>query len=697
MLRPSLNVGRLAFLVAAAVGCCVTGGASAAAVESADGPLDQEKRPSGPYALRWAASPEKCLDVWGEKAGAGLQLWECADFKGADVSGVDDLHFLVPAADSTGWIQWVPDPSLCLNAPANGSLQLWYCNTYPEDHILWHVASDGSIRHQSSGSSERCVTVDTNGGTSSIANGVKVKLGECQDGDTFLIDNNVPDNTKTWTMTATQTSTRTLTVTTTETSTRTATSTSTETITVTATSTSTETATATATSTHTVSTTATATTTASSTATSTATTTATVTTTATTTTTVTATVKLDKDDKAYYLQWKGAPAKCVDAWGDKAGAMLQLWDCHDLKGADIKNDTDFRFVLPDAGSKGWIHWASDPALCVDAPVNADVQLWYCITAPQEHTVWEVSSDGQIRLASDHEKCLRIPGGIARNGQKLQLGDCLKEDDATRDGAETVFVFHEEPLERHHEGRHNASQLGGNSSADASSSAAEGSVASFIRWQGAPKQCVDVWGDHAGAVLQLWDCEDLKGADANSEHELKFLIPEDENRGFIRWASNPELCLNAPGDHEVQLWYCDTAPAAHTVWRVRGDGRIHLAEHPDKCLIVPGGVSKNGHKLKLWDCMRHSGPKHQMHAKFLVGDAAADAKTTSRTTTTQTTTHPPPESCAWSEWSEWSSCDTTCHRYQDRRIARRAAKGGKDCEGYSTRFEPCGPGLCRGRV
>lgn len=129
---------------------------------------------------------------------------------------------------------------------------------------------------------------------------------------------------------------------------------------------------------------------------------------------------------------------------------------------------------------------------------------------------------------------------------------------------------------------------------------------FIRWRRHPHLCVDVWGDHAGAMVQLWTCADLEGAGVREEVELKWLLPPVTKPGQIRWAGNSSYCLNTPSDNRLQLWYCNTAPEKHTFWTVTPDGRIHLSYDFSKCLDIPNGEqhAANGIKLQLWDCMNN---------------------------------------------------------------------------------------------
>lgn len=201
---------------------------------------------------------------------------------------------------------------------------------------------------------------------------------------------------------------------------------------------------------------------------------------------------------------------------------------------------------------------------------------------------------------------------------------------------------------------------------------------YIRWKEYPDKCLDVWGDRAGAMVQLWTCNDFEGAGVAKETEFKWILPAVDVQGMIRWAGNSSLCLNAPEGEKVQLWYCDMAPVTHTTWNITSDGRIHLAYNFAKCLDIPNGDKsiRNGIKLQLWDCMEEGDTEQASNVIFDVY----------------------PQDCEWSEWSSWSACSAPCgggSRYKARRFQKSAANGGKACVGPATRSDPCGDEPCLG--
>mmetsp|Transcript_103570 Transcript_103570/g.263043 ORF Transcript_103570/g.263043 Transcript_103570/m.263043 type:complete len:366 (+) Transcript_103570:77-1174(+) len=365
--------------------------------------------------------------------------------------------------------------------------------------------------------------------------------------------------------------------------------------------------------------------------------------------------------------------------------MVEIWDCAN----STMEEHFFKFVMPPLGQDGWIQWDFDLTLCLNAPDGSKLQLWYCVTAPPKHTKWRMSQDGSIHLASRPDECLQVSNGVARNGNKVQLGDC-------ESNASNFRASKELPLPPSGGGM----VVGpGTTTITTTTTVLPDKHLAHLRLRAAPEMCADVWGDHAGAVIQMWNCSDYEGADVNSSAYFEFYIPDKKGNGTLQWKSNPELCLDAPemGD-EVQLWYCDTAASASITWQVLEDGQIQLAERPGRCLDVPGeGAPENGQRLRMSDCPS-AGMSDQQKAHMLWWLTELPAgKQAKKQEAREEQAQDDLTACLWSDWSKWSDCDETCHRYADRTINRRALPGGKSCIGGSTRFEPCGPGSCHGAV
>mmetsp|Transcript_42879 Transcript_42879/g.133570 ORF Transcript_42879/g.133570 Transcript_42879/m.133570 type:complete len:357 (+) Transcript_42879:107-1177(+) len=177
----------------------------------------------------------------------------------------------------------------------------------------------------------------------------------------------------------------------------------------------------------------------------------------------------------------------------------------------------------------------------------------------------------------------------------------------------------------------------------------------LRWLAHPMKCLDVAGTSSGAGLQVWDC------DQDYPYQQEFYVPADGTTGRIKWAQNPELCLDAPGGVDLQFWYCDKAPAEHMLWTVSpdGKGRIHVAADPKLCVDVPGEHLQNGWKLQVWPCRKSSNGIKDQDMRFI--------------------THP--VDCQWGEWMEWGPCSAPCGggaRSRARTVGVPAVNGGEEC-------------------
>jgi len=95
--------------------------------------------------IRWAAHPEKCIDVkdHSDYDGAAIQLWDCED---AD----SDQIFQTPSEYAYSMIQWANNPDKCLDVKnqdqSNGNIiQLWSCDAANTHHYFDAVMSSVSV------------------------------------------------------------------------------------------------------------------------------------------------------------------------------------------------------------------------------------------------------------------------------------------------------------------------------------------------------------------------------------------------------------------------------------------------------------------------------------------------------------------------------------------------------------------------
>lgn len=196
----------------------------------------------------------------------------------------------------------------------------------------------------------------------------------------------------------------------------------------------------------------------------------------------------------------------------------------------------------------------------------------------------------------------------------------------------------------------------------------------VRWLAHPDKCLDVAGTKEGAALQIWDC------DPSYPYQQGFLVPPDGTTGRIKWAENPELCLDSPGGHALQFWRCDDAPAENLLWTVSpdGTGRIHWAAHPDQCVDIPDAITDNGWKLQVWWCENATRQGKDSNLRFM--------------------THP--VNCEWGEWSDWGPCSKTCGgglHERGRKVVVHSMNAGKECVGDPEQSERCNLDSCNGKA
>jgi hypothetical protein len=248
--------------------------------------------------------------------------------------------------------------------------------------------------------------------------------------------------------------------------------------------------------------------------------------------------------------------------------------------------------------------------CIDLP-NGDttngnkVEVWDCNGSDNQN--WEVH-DGTIRLKKNPKKCLDLPGGAQSNGNKLQIWDCNGQAGSQNwmydESAQRLYLANSKKcidLEGGNTDNGNAVVLW-----DCNSNWHQWWTAAdpFQIVELAGKKCMDVAGGKAypGAKVQIWDCNYY-------DQQLWLFSPGSFT---IRYGPNPSLCLDVPGDGNahggihvprgvtLQLWNCNGLPAQK--WGMKfATQQIYLVQDNTKCLDLPGGNTKNGNNLWLWDC------------------------------------------------------------------------------------------------
>jgi len=126
---------------------------------------------------------------------------------------------------------------------------------------------------------------------------------------------------------------------------------------------------------------------------------------------------------------------------------------------------------------------------------------------------------------------------------------------------------------------------------------------LIVWAENPNRCVGVQGGLKAVGrtvhLALTDC---------SGDALVFTVPTPVDT-MIRVSGRPDLCLDNPGQTELQLWDCN-APAAETQANMqfyllsdgenRTVGTIRPQKNSSKCMDVPR--DEIGAPVQMWECM-----------------------------------------------------------------------------------------------
>ncbi len=89
-------------------------------------------------------------------------------------------------------------------------------------------------------------------------------------------------------------------------------------------------------------------------------------------------------------------------------------------------------------------------------------------------------------------------------------------------------------------------------------------------------------------------------------------PPPVHSGPIRWAVHPNKCLDVSGGNtrngtQLQTWDCvndGTHPNMQFILPQGGRGPIRWATHPNKCLDISNGGTHNGNRVQIWDCVNN---------------------------------------------------------------------------------------------
>lgn len=345
------------------------------------------------------------------------------------------------------------------------------------------------------------------------------------------------------------------------------------------------------------------------------------------------------------ITWSAHPNKCLVIDKVRNGANVQLWEC-------MLAQSYNRFITPANGDTGPIVFAGDTRYCLDVDNSAltagalktkvgKLGIWECTSEREDSQQWiyNMSGRGLIQLVSDPALCLVIPGsdegqwtGQVQHWQGVSaaIGRC--------DSPAVFTMPSAEPLR--------------------------------IRWRQHPTKCVSVRAPEFGSHIQMRDCN----TSVVKDDEMKFIVPRDGVSGVIAWNARRNLCIEAPGGFLVSLADCKSSQEVDQQWIINlaGDGQIHLATQPTKCLDVPSGNIGMG-ELQLQDCQTPAelpGGEDHMASTFTVG--AID--------------------CKWNEWYMWSACSASCG-FGTKRRSRSVDKetfngGGMGCQGNRTEQEAC---------
>lgn len=135
----------------------------------------------------------------------------------------------------------------------------------------------------------------------------------------------------------------------------------------------------------------------------------------------------------------------------------------------------------------------------------------------------------------------------------------------------------------------------------------------IHWTYHPEYCIDVINDEgdpvAGAKLQTWSCK----SQGMEYPQKKFRMPES-GTGVIRWDAHPDFCIHVVGGSGLQgnpnavaalnIWPCDDVNEATSMSFIVpkvGTGVIKWASNPDLCLDIVNGAVQDGADVQMVSC------------------------------------------------------------------------------------------------
>lgn len=130
--------------------------------------------------------------------------------------------------------------------------------------------------------------------------------------------------------------------------------------------------------------------------------------------------------------------------------------------------------------------------------------------------------GVIRYVADKNKCLDIPGGSLKNGNKLQIWDCNNV------AANQNWIY-----------KDNSLRVGANTN-----------------------KCIDFGARKHGTPLQIWDC--------NNQDQQKVTWDHKTQTYKMKKAYNTDHCIDlkdgsTASGNTVQVWYCTNGPPASQQW------------------------------------------------------------------------------------------------------------------------------------